>query len=138
MYDKDGNFILDKQNIDIEDYVQTSEWKYLGIQVEMPLAHETVTFGTQMRKLITESLPKSITINGKEVLGENLIKQHENLIIKKIEEDTAKFMKKFGLDSEFNLIDIEDKAEFKKQLIQQTTNKKIPDSFIQSLKDNDS
>lgn len=138
MYDKDGNFILDKQNIDIEDYVQTSEWKYLGIQVEMPLAHETVTFGTQMRKLVTESLPSQITINGEKVDGNSLIKQHENLIIKKIEEDTAKFMKKFGLDSEFNLIDIEDKAEFKKQLIQQATSREVPDSFIQSLKDNDS
>lgn len=138
MYDKDGNFILDKQNIDIEDYVQTSEWKYLGIQVEMPLAHETVTFGTQMRKLITESLPSQITINGEKVDGNSLIKKHENLIIKKIEEDTAKFMKKFGLDSEFNLIDIEDKAEFKKQLIQQATSREVPDSFIQSLKDNNS
>lgn len=138
MYDKDGNFILDRQDIDIEDYVQTSEWKYLGIQVEMPLAHETVTFGTQMRKLVTESLPSQITINGEKVDGNSLIKKHENLIIKKIEEDTAKFMKKFGLDSEFNLIDIEDKAEFKKQLIQQATSREVPDSFIQSLKDNDS
>ena len=138
MYDKDGNFILDKQNIDIEDFIQTSEWKYLGIQVEMPLAHETVTFGTQIRKLITESLPSQITINGEKVDGNSLIKKHENLIIKKIEEDTAKFMKKFGLDSEFNLIDIEDKAEFKKQLIQQATSREVPDSFIQSLRDNDS
>lgn len=138
MYDKDGNFILDKQDVDIEDYVQTSDWKYLGIQVEMPLAHETVTFGTQMRKLITESLPSQITINGEKVDGNSLIKKHENLIIKKIEEDTAKFMKKFGLDSEFNLIDIEDKAEFKKQLIQQATSREVPNSFIQSLRDNDS
>lgn len=128
----------DNNPIDIEDYVQTSDWKYLGIQVEMPLAHESVTFGTQMRKLITESLPKSITINGKEVLGEDLIKKHENLIIKKIEEDTAKFIKRFALDKDFNLVDENNKEEFKKQLIQQATSREVPDSFIQSLRDNDS
>lgn len=138
MYDKDGNFILDKQNIDIEDFIQTSEWKYLGIQVEMPLAHETVTFGTQMRKLITESLPSKITINGEKVDGDTLIKKHENLIIKKIEEDTAKFIKRFALDKDFNLVDENNKEEFKKQLIQQATSREVPDSFIQSLKDNNS
>jgi hypothetical protein len=138
MYDKDGNFILDKQDVDIEDYVQTSEWKYLGIQVEMPLAHETVTFGTQMRKLITESLPSKITINGEKVDGDTLIKKHENLIIKKIEEDTAKFIKRFALDKDFNLVDENNKEEFKKQLIQQATSREVPDSFIQSLKDNNS
>lgn len=138
MYDKDGNFILDKQDVDIEDYVQTSDWKYLGIQVEMPLAHESVTFGTQMRKLITESLPKTITINGKDVTGESLIKKHENLIIKKIEEDTARFIARFGLNDDFSLVDDSNKEEFKKQLIQQATSREVPDSFIQSLKDNNS
>jgi len=138
MYDKDGNFILDKQDIDIEDYVQTSEWKYLGIQVEMPLAHEKVTFGTQMRKLITESLPNKITINGEKIDGEKLIKQHEELIIKKIESDTKKFIKRFGLKEDFSLDDNINKEEFKEQLIQQATSREVPDSFIQSLRDNDS
>lgn len=138
MYDKDGNFILDKQDIDIEDYVQTSDWKYLGIQVEMPLAHEKVTFGTQMRKLITESLPNKITINGEKIDGEKLIKQHEDLIIKKIESDTKKFIKRFGLKEDFSLDDNVNKEEFKEQLIQQATSREVPDSFIQSLKDNNS
>jgi hypothetical protein len=138
MYDKDGNFILDKQNIDIEDFVQTSEWKYLGIQVEMPLAHETVPFGTQIRKFITESLPSKITINGEKVDGDTLIKKHEDLIIKKIKEDTQRFIARFGLTEGFDLIDTSNREEFKKQLIQQATTREVPDSFIQSLKDNDS
>ena len=134
----DTGKIKDSTSIDIEDYVQTSEWKYLGIQVEMPLAHEKVTFGTQMRKLITESLPNKITINGEKIDGEKLIKQHEDLIIKKIESDTKKFIKRFGLKDDFSLDDNVNKEEFKKQLIEQATSREVPDSFIQSLRDNDS
>jgi hypothetical protein len=91
-----------------------------------------------MRKLITESLPSKITINGEKVDGDTLIKKHENLIIKKIEEDTAKFIKRFALYKDFNLVDENNKEEFKKQLIQQATSREVPDSFIQSLKDNNS
>lgn len=132
---------LDENNI--EDFVQTSHWKYMGIQVEMPLAHEKVTFGTQFRKLVTESIPDGITLRNydRPLSGDELIAIHENLILEKIKADTEKFKARFKLKDDFTfgeIVDKKDREEFKKQLIQQATSREVPESFIQALKDNNS
>ena len=138
-----NRFDSKNQDINIEDYVQVSDWKYMGIQVEMPLAHETVTFGTQLRKLITESLPEDIMLSDRDTpyTRQELITKHENLILKKIESDTKKFQERFKLQDDFTFgenVKESDRKEFKKQLIEQATSREVPDSFIQSLRDNNS
>jgi len=132
---------LDENNI--EDFLQYSHWKYMGIQVEMPLAHEKVTFGTQFRKLVTESIPDGITLRNydRPLSGDELIAIHENLILEKIKADTEKFKARFKLKDDFTfgeIVDKKDREEFKKQLIQQATSREVPESFIQALKDNNS
>lgn len=104
MYDENGNFVLEFK----EQNVQTTPWKGLGLQVDMPNRHHTVSAGTQARKLITENLnylgdDAVYTIDGKQMTGAQVRDEHERLIKIKLVADETKVRTELGIGEDFEV-----------------------------------
>ena len=134
LYDDKGNFIFN--NIPVEEKLaslQKSSWEGLGIQVDMPKPHDNNTFGTQMRKLITVDLPKTLTIKGKETSDVDVRKAVNDIIIEKTSIDEANLMQKLGLTSDLTVTP--DKINgVRKQLIRQAISRDFSNQFIESIR----
>jgi hypothetical protein len=117
MYDKEGNFVLDSQ--DIEPRIQTTSWKGLGLQVDMPNKHNTVSAGTQARKLITENLDyigdATYLINGQSKSASEVKSIHENLVKEKLRQDEAKLRAELGVNEDYEVTE-ENLKQVKKKL----------------------
>lgn len=134
LYDEDGNYIFNKNSkADIFKSMQVSTWEGLGIQVDMPKAHESVTFGTQMRKLITADLQGNYTINGVSYTSEEVRQAISDLVIDKLEISKTQLMNKLGLDDKFNITpgNVE---KVKAELTRQAIGRDMPNAIIQSIK----
>lgn len=144
LYDKSGNYKETPLAEKLQS-IQTSSWEGLGIQVDMPKTHENVTFGTQMRKLITVDLEGNYTLlnsytlrDGKtvipagEVTSEQIRQINDDLIIEKLESDKKDLMDTLGLDESLTVTP--DKvAKVKKELIRQANLRDVSNSFIQGI-----
>ena len=135
LYDEEGNYIFDKTPLSEKlNSIQHSNWEGLGIQVDMPKAHENVTFGTQMRKLITVDLNGVYEINGQDWLPEQIRKKNDELIIKKLESDKKDLMDKLGLDESLTVTPNQIE-KVKKELIRQANLRDVSHSFIQGIQE---
>jgi hypothetical protein len=113
--------------------IQHSSWEGLGIQVDMPKAHETVTFGSQMRKLITVDLDGIYHFQDQDWTPEQIRTKVDDLIIEKLKSDKEDLMKKLGLNEDLEVTP--DKIEgVKKELIRMAIARDFSIPFIDSIR----
>ena len=134
LYDDNGNYTFDKVPVETKlDAMQHSSWEGLGIQVDMPKAHETVTFGTQMRKLITVDLDGQYSVAGRSISAKEIRQENDNLILEKLKQDKTDLMNKLGLTEDLTVTP--DKIEkVKKELIRQATARDSSNTLIESIR----
>lgn len=134
LYDSEGNYNFN--NVPMETKmaaIQKTSWEGLGIQVDMPKAHETVSFGTQMRKLITVDLEGDYTIDDQNYTPAQIRDKVDSLIIEKLENDKNELMRKLGLNESLEVTP--DKIEgVKKELVRMAIARDFSIPFIDSIR----
>jgi hypothetical protein len=142
MYNEKGEFILKSPEVlsKIDSTIQESSWEYLGIQVDMPKAHDRTPFGTQMRKVITTNIdPNTVyEVGGRKLSGNQVREDFTNLINRKMDIDKAKLMERLGLDESLTIKNDEELQKVKKELIRLSILNSVSWSSVETIDKMDS
>lgn len=134
LYDAEGNYNFNNVPMETKmSAIQKTSWEGLGIQVDMPKAHETVSFGTQMRKLITVDLDGYYQVGGENLSSEQIRDKVDNLIIEKLIEDKADLMRKLGLNDSLEVSPSKIEG-VKKELVRMAIARDFSVPFIDSIR----
>lgn len=133
LYDESGKINLDAKNL----IQQELDYASMKIQLDInPHTKSKVIFGTQFRKLVLANLAgKTLTINGKTIEGNRMIKSYTDLINKTVELETKNLIDKLGLkDAGNNQFRLEKPEYLRNLLTDEAFSRQAPDNLLEGIK----
>lgn len=118
-------------DINEENYnIQKVDYKYLGLQVKSSEPHDTVTFGTQVRKLAFAGAFEQ----GKERIpgAEALFREYTDIIRSQVDDAQAKLVEDLGLDPD-NKFKAKDVTKLVELLRAESKSRSHADNIIEAL-----
>lgn len=132
LYDENGKINLNADNL----ITQEINYGNMKVQLDMnPSNKEKVIFGTQFRKLILANLAgKNLTINGKTISGDRLIKFYSDLVNKTVELQTRQLIDDLGITKVGENYKIGNTQPLRDVLSNTALSRQAPDNLLEGIK----